>query len=165
MESARDGYRPCVGVVLFDGRGRVFAGRRIDTAPPAWQFPQGGIDRGESAREAGLRELAEEIGTDRAEIIAELPGWLRYDLPPHLAARLWGGRYRGQAQKWLLARFAGVDGDIDLAATADPEFDAWRWMDLGEAARQVVPFKRPVYARLVAAFAPRIAEETGRSPR
>lgn len=155
------GYRPCVGIVLFDAAGRVFAGRRIDTARAAWQLPQGGIDGGESARAAGLRELAEEIGTADARIVAELPGWLTYDLPADLAPRLWGGRYRGQAQKWLLARFTGSDSDIDLAASGAPEFDDWRWMDFAELARGAVPFKRAVYARLLEAFGPRIAREIG----
>ena len=103
------GYRPCVGVVLFNGHGLVFAGRRVDTPGDAWQLPQGGIEAGEAPRAAGLRELAEEIGTDSARIIDELPNWLTYDLPEDLAARIWGGRYRGQAQIWLLARFMGLN--------------------------------------------------------
>ncbi len=155
-----DGYRPCVGVVLFNDHGLVFAGRRIDTAGDAWQLPQGGIDGGEAPGEAGLRELAEETGTDRARIVDELPGWLTYDLPAELAERIWGGRYRGQAQKWLLARFTGRDEDFDLTAAGHAEFDAWRWMDLAEIAVQIVPFKRAVYDRLVEGFAARIARET-----
>ncbi len=153
------GYRPCVGVVLFNDRGLVFAGRRIDTAGKVWQLPQGGIDRGEAPGQAGLRELAEETGADRARIVDELAGWLTYDLPADLARRMWGGRYRGQAQRWLLARFTGSDEDFDLAASGSPEFDAWRWMDLAEIAAQIVPFKRAVYDRLVEAFAARIARE------
>ena len=147
-------------MVLFNDRGLVFAGRRIDTVGDVWQLPQGGIDAGEPPEEAGLRELAEETGTDRARILGALPGWLTYDLPAELAGRMWGGRYRGQAQKWLLARFTGRDEDFDLAACDHPEFDAWRWMDLAEVAAQIVPFKRAVYDRLVGAFAARIACET-----
>ena len=140
--------------MLFNDAGRVFVARRIDT-PDAWQMPQGGIDPGESPRDAGLRELEEEIGTRRAEVVAETAAWLRYDLPPDLLGKVWGGRYRGQEQKWLLCRFTGRDGDIRLE-TAHPEFDAWRWVAADEAARLIVPFKRPIYEAVVAEFAPLI---------
>ena len=155
-----EGYRPCAGIVLFNRDGLVFAGRRTDTSPPAWQFPQGGIDSGESPETAALRELAEETGTDRAVVVEAMGDWLTYDLPGDLAARMWGGRYRGQAQQWFLARFTGEDGDIDIGAGRPPEFDAWRWMPLSDVAAQIVPFKREIYAALVTAFANRIARET-----
>ena len=157
---APEGYRPCAGIVLFNRDGLVFAGRRTDTRPPAWQFPQGGINPDESPEKAALRELAEETGTDRAVIVGSMDGWLTYDLPRDLAARMWGGRYRGQAQKWFLAGFTGEDEDIDIAAGDPPEFDAWRWMTLSDVAAQIVPFKREVYTALVPAFANRIARET-----
>ena len=159
-----EGYRPCAGVVLFNDAGLVFAGRRTDTRPAAWQFPQGGIRPGEAPETAALRELAEETGTDRAFIVQAVDGWLTYDLPGDLRSRIWGGRYRGQAQKWFLARFAGKDGEIDIGAGDPPEFDAWRWMPLSDVAAQIVPFKRDVYAALVAAFAARIARETASGP-
>ena len=159
-----EGYRPCAGVVLFNDGGLVFAGRRTDTSPAAWQFPQGGIRPGETPETAALRELAEETGTDRAVIVQVVDGWLTYDLPGDLRSRIWGGRYRGQAQKWFLARFAGEDGEIDIGAGDPPEFDAWRWMPLSDVAAQIVPFKRDVYAALVAAFAARIARETASCP-
>jgi putative (di)nucleoside polyphosphate hydrolase len=144
-------YRQNVGIMLINGAGKVFVARRLDT-PDAWQMPQGGIDDGESPEQAALRELEEEIGTRKAVILAETRIWLRYDLPPELRGKLWGGQYRGQMQKWFAARFAGRDADIDLA-TAHPEFDAWKWVDPQEAAQLIVPFKRPIYEAVLAEFA------------
>jgi putative (di)nucleoside polyphosphate hydrolase len=151
-------YRPNVGAVLFDARGRVFAARRADLpnaegAPGGWQFPQGGIDAGEDPRGAVLRELAEEIGTDRAEIIGEHPDWLCYDLPPELLGRALGGRFRGQRQRWFALRFLGADADIRLDADPHPEFDAWRWAELQEMPAQAPPFKRAIYEILALSFA------------
>lgn len=143
-------YRPCVGIMLVNAGGKVFVGRRIDT-PDAWQMPQGGIDAGETPREAALRELVEEIGTGAAEVVAETAGWLRYDLPSHLVGKVWKGKYRGQEQKWILARFTGTDGDIDLA-TDHPEFDAWQWVEPDRLAGLIVPFKRQIYEAVVAEF-------------
>lgn len=143
-------YRPCVGIMLLNTDGRVFVAERLD-APGAWQMPQGGIDRGESPAVAAMRELKEEIGTDRAEILAEHPGWLSYDLPAALGGRLWGGRYLGQTQKWFACRFLGNDTDIDLHAH-DAEFGAWRWAAIDDLANLIVDFKRPVYEAVVAEF-------------
>ena len=151
-------YRPNVGAVLFNVAGRVFVARRADL-PNAegeaggWQLPQGGIDHGEDPRAAVLRELAEEIGTDRATIIGEHPEWLVYDLPPHLIGVALGGRYRGQRQRWFALRFTGADSDIRLDADPDPEFDAWRWAELAELPALAVDFKRAIYQTLVASFA------------
>ena len=145
-------YRPCVGVMLIDDAGRAFAAERSDT-PGAWQMPQGGIDPGESPRDAALRELEEEIGTARAEIVAETDGWLTYDLPEHLLGKVWKGKYRGQKQKWFLMRFTGRDADIDIA-TEHPEFSRWQWVDPERLPELIVPFKRPVYDQVVAAFRP-----------
>lgn len=144
-------YRPCVGIMLLNGRGQVFVGRRIDQTVEAWQMPQGGIDAGEDPRDAALRELKEEIGTDRAEILAESRDWLKYDLPANLIGKVWRGRYRGQAQKWFAMRFLGAEADIDID-TEHPEFQAWRWLAMDDLLRHIVPFKYDVYARVVAEF-------------
>ena len=146
------GYRANVGIVLVNPAGEIFVGRRRDT-PDAWQMPQGGIDAGESVRDAAQRELAEEAGTNMAEPVAETPDWLTYELPRRLARRLWGGRYKGQAQKWVLMRFTGTDADIDLFRHKPPEFDAWRWVSTPELLASIVAFKRPVYEQVLAAFA------------
>lgn len=151
-------YRPNVGAVLFGPDGRVLVCRRADLpnaegAPGGWQLPQGGMDDGEDPRVAVMRELAEEIGTDRAEIIGEHPGWLTYDLPPELLGVALGGRYRGQRQKWFALRFLGTDADIRLDADPHPEFDAWRWAELAELPALAVGFKRAIYAELARSFA------------
>jgi putative (di)nucleoside polyphosphate hydrolase len=146
-------YRKGVGAVLFNGDGLVFVGRRIDTAEPAWQLPQGGIKKHETPEQAVLRELAEEVGTARAEILAALPGWLVYDLPESLIGKVWGGKYCGQKQRWFALRFTGTDADIDLAASGKPEFEAWRWVPIGDLPRLAIAFKRALYGEIVAAFA------------
>ncbi len=151
-------YRPNVGAVLFNPQGLVFVARRANfpnAEGPAggWQLPQGGIDPEEDPRVAVLRELAEEIGTDRAEIIGEHPEWLTYDLPPHLVGVALHGRYRGQRQRWFALRFTGEDSDIRLDADPHPEFDAWRWARLAELPMLAVAFKRPIYEILTASFA------------
>ncbi len=145
-------YREGVGAVLFDRRGLVFVGRRIDTTPVAWQLPQGGIDAGETPRQAVVRELTEEVGTDKADILAETRDWLSYDLPVDLADRVWKGRYRGQRQIWFALRLTGTDDDIDLAASKHPEFCDWKWMPLADLPAVIVPFKRPLYEDLVVEF-------------
>ncbi len=145
------GYRPCVGIMLFNGKGQVFVAQRIDSPGPAWQMPQGGIDPGEAPSDAALRELEEEIGTANAEIAAELEEWISYDLPDHLIGKLWGGRYRGQSQKWFAMRFHGADSEIDLD-TKHPEFSSWKWVDPDQLVDLAVPFKRHVYQRLIEAF-------------
>ncbi|QXM23341.1 RNA pyrophosphohydrolase [Elioraea tepida] len=151
-------YRRNVGAVLFNPDGLVLVCRRADLpnaegAPGGWQLPQGGIDDDEDPAEAVLRELAEEIGTDRAEVIEEHPEWLTYDLPPHLIGVALGGRYRGQTQKWFALRFLGRDADIRLDADPNPEFDAWRWTTLDSLPALAVDFKRAIYERLARDFA------------
>ena len=150
-ETPPAGYRLGAGIMLLDPQSRIFVARRIDT-PDAWQMPQGGIDEGEAPRQAALRELAEEIGTDKAKIIAETRGWLRYDLPADLVGKVWGGRYRGQAQKWFAMRFLGQESDIDVA-TAHPEFNAWKWATASELPGLIVSFKRQLYIDVLTEFA------------
>lgn len=151
-------YRPCVGIALANRRGQVFAGKRIDSDLPAWQMPQGGIDEGESPQEAALRELREETGVapDMVTIEARTSEWLRYDLPRELAPKLWKGKYRGQEQLWFLMRFCGSDDFISIE-TEHPEFSEWAWVDTRELVEKIVPFKRDVYARVIAEFGDRLA--------
>lgn len=144
-------YRSGVGIVLLNRDNLVFVGQRIDRTTEAWQMPQGGIDEGEQPVEAALRELEEEIGTDKAVIVAESRDWLTYDLPAELIGKVWRGRYRGQKQKWFAMRFEGDDGDIRLQ-TAHPEFDAFRWVPMPELPSLIVPFKRRLYEDVVAEF-------------
>ena len=149
-------YRPCVGILLVNREGKAWVGRRIDMPPglSAWQMPQGGIDAGETPMQAALRELCEETGTDKAEIVAESRQWLHYDLPDAIRTG-WRRRWRGQKQKWFLMRFAGDDADIDLGRH-EPEFDAWKWVEPAQLPELVVEFKRAVYVALLEEFAPRL---------
>lgn len=146
--------------MLIDAHGRVFVARRNDMISEAWQMPQGGIDEGETPRQAAMRELKEEIGTDAAEIVAETKDWLTYDLPAELVPKIWGGRYRGQKQKWFLLRFTGRDSDIDID-TDHPEFLEWKWAPLESLPELIVPFKRKLYRDLLEEFGPLIRAEAG----
>jgi putative (di)nucleoside polyphosphate hydrolase len=150
-------YRPCVGVMLVNGEGRVFVGQRRDRDHDAWQMPQGGIDKGEAVDAAALRELWEETGVtaDLVRIEARTDAPIPYDLPPEIVPTIWGGKYRGQAQHWVLMRFLGADTDIDIA-TKHPEFSRWRWADPATLVPEIVPFKRAVYERVLATFGDRI---------
>ena len=146
-------YRLGVGLMLFNPAGQVWVGQRLDQpAGAGWQMPQGGIDEGESPEQAALRELAEEIGTDKAEIIAESRNWLTYELPPDLVGVAWKGKYRGQKQKWYALKFLGTDADIDIEAE-HPEFGSWQWADFDRLVELIVPFKRDLYKQITAEFA------------
>ncbi|MBN9545156.1 MAG: RNA pyrophosphohydrolase [Alphaproteobacteria bacterium] len=137
--------------MLLNRQGLIFVGKRIDQTVEGWQMPQGGIDGGEAPRQAAMRELKEEAGTDKAEIIAEMDDWITYDLPAHLVGVAFHGKYRGQRQKWFALRFLGDDNDIDLHAH-EPEFSAWKWLTIEELLHVIVPFKRDSYAKIVTAF-------------
>jgi putative (di)nucleoside polyphosphate hydrolase len=148
-------YRPCVGIALANRDGRLFFGRRMGS-DDSWQMPQGGIDPGETPAAAARRELQEETGISKAEILAESAHWYRYELPPAVAGRALRGRYRGQEQRWFLLLFTGTEKDIDLR-THHQEFSAWRWAEPAEVLARIVDFKRPVYEQVLAEFAPHLA--------
>lgn len=152
-EIAKLPYRRNVGVMLVNAAGGVFVGQRIDNPGPAWQMPQGGIDKGETPRDAALRELTEETGVtaDLVTVERESDGWLAYDLPHDLVPKIWKGRYRGQEQKWYLLRFHGTDDQVRIE-TEHPEFSQWKWCDPADLVDQIVPFKREVYTRLLREF-------------
>ncbi len=151
-------YRPCVGVMLVNRDGLILVGQRIDSEAPAWQMPQGGIDDGEEAEAAALRELREETGIPAhlVTVEAETGGWLTYDLPHHIVPKVWNGRYRGQKQRWFLLRFHGRDDQIDIL-TDHPEFSEWRWIGAGALLDSIVDFKRALYAQVAGSFRDRIS--------
>lgn len=150
-------YRPCAGIMLVNADGRVFVGQRLDRYSEAWQMPQGGIDDGEDAEAAALRELQEETGVDPSlvTIIAQSDAEHLYDLPDELKGKIWGGKYRGQRQKWFLLRFHGTDADVDIA-TEHQEFGDWRWADMNDVEDLIVPFKRELYRAVISEFSPLI---------
>lgn len=149
-------YRLCVGVMMVNDQKQVFVARRIDTKVEAWQMPQGGIDEGETPKQAMFRELEEEIGTNHVEIIAESADWHSYNIPDYLVPKLWNGKYQGQTQKWFLVRFLGDDDKINIQ-TPHPEFSHWRWASPDQLPELIVSFKQELYAKLVEEFAAQLA--------
>jgi putative (di)nucleoside polyphosphate hydrolase len=146
-------YRPCAGIMLLNAQRQVFVGQRFDSRYNAWQMPQGGIDDGEDAEVAAIRELGEETGVapHLVEVIARSTNEHAYDLPPHLMGEMWNGAYRGQRQIWFLMRFLGEDGDINIA-TEHAEFCAWQWVNADRLVDLIVPFKKELYANVIAEF-------------
>jgi len=144
-------YRPGVGILLLNREGLAFVGRRLDQTAEAWQLPQGGIDEGEDAYPAALRELAEETSVRSVELLAESRSWLTYDLPAELVGKVWKGKYRGQKQKWFALRFTGEDAEINVEVPHQ-EFGEWRWLPPRELPHYIVPFKRALYLELVEEF-------------
>lgn len=153
-------YRRGVGVVLLNDEGQVFVAQRNDTEEPAWQMPQGGIDKGEDPYAAAQRELEEETGVTSASLIAETQDWLRYDLPSDLQAKMWKGRYRGQEQKWYLMQFTGTEDEISLD-TEHPEFSAWKWADFHDLPEMIIGFKKTLYVQIVDAFSDTVSQLKG----
>lgn len=151
-------YRPCAGIMLLNRDGKVFVGQRIDAMVEAWQMPQGGIDDGEDAETAALRELGEETGIapDKVTLIAAATEELYYDLPEELVGKIWKGKWRGQRQCWFLYRFLGDDADVNIA-TAHQEFKAWDWIAPETLPDVIVPFKQQLYREVLAAFEPHLA--------
>ena len=154
-------YRPCAGLAVFNRAGRVFIGRRIDGPEHVdnihvWQMPQGGIDPGEDPWPAALRELHEETNIRSVEKLGEIQEWLVYDIPREIVGQAWGGKYRGQTQKWYALRFTGDDREVDILTPGggahEPEFIAWRWEHIERLPELVVPFKRATYERVVHEF-------------
>lgn len=151
-------YRNGVGICLINNQGLVFCAERRDKRG-AWQMPQGGIQKGEDPSLAVFREMKEEVGTDRGEILARHPEVLRYEFPDYLQYRngVFRGKYRGQEQIWFAVRYMGQDSDINLTSEYEaelPEFISWRWANLEETPSLIVDFKRPVYERVVETFLP-----------
>jgi putative (di)nucleoside polyphosphate hydrolase len=144
-------YRPGVGMMIINSDNKIFVGKRVDTKVIAWQMPQGGIVPGETPSVAALREMSEEIGSNKGYIIAESKYWYSYDVPAFLIPKLWNGNFRGQKQRWFLIRFTGTNEDINVN-TKDPEFDEWRWTSLDELLSIIIPFKRKLYQAIVREF-------------
>lgn len=144
-------YRLGVGMMLVNKEGKVFVGKRIDTSSEAWQMPQGGVDEGEATTTAAFRELHEEVGTQEAVIVAQSADYYYYDLPDELVPKVWGGKFRGQKQKWFVFLFEGNDSDININ-TEDPEFCEWKWVDPEELPNVIVPFKKDIYSAILNEF-------------
>ncbi|MFZ1815016.1 MAG: RNA pyrophosphohydrolase [Rhizobiaceae bacterium] len=156
-------YRQCVGVMVLNSSGKVWVGHRIarpgdegEGSSKLWQMPQGGIDKGEEAHAAALRELWEETGMKTVSLLGEASDWINYDLPEPLLGIALKGKYRGQAQKWFAFRFEGEESEIAINPPPGghtAEFDRWEWIDMAELPDRIIPFKRQVYERVVAVFA------------
>jgi putative (di)nucleoside polyphosphate hydrolase len=160
----QDGFRPNVGIILLNQKNQVFWGRRIRAH--SWQFPQGGIDRGETPEQAMVRELHEEIGLlpGHVRVVARTRGWLRYEVPEKFIRRDARGYYKGQKQIWFLLQLVGHDGDLNLRATDHPEFDAWCWSDYWVPLEAVIEFKRGVYEMALAELARYLPRHQVRHP-
>ncbi|KLT22819.1 (di)nucleoside polyphosphate hydrolase [Wolbachia endosymbiont of Armadillidium vulgare str. wVulC] len=144
-------YRPCVGIMLFNKQGNVFIGKRFDS-DSYWQMPQGGIDDGEELKQAALRELLEEVGTDKVEVVTKNKEWIHYNLPEEIIPTCWNGRYSGQKQRWFLMKFYGEDKDININYTDHPEFKEWRWQNVDDLVASAIPFKKEVYKTVIEEF-------------
>ena len=146
-------YRSGVGIMLLNTERRILMGKRIGVESRAWQMPQGGIDECEDPQSAAVRELLEEVGTDKIEILGVSKSWLRYDLPGNMAATSWNGKYKGQRQKWFAMMFTGLDSDINLYTSGHPEFEEWAWMEPEKCLQEIIDFKKLLYRSVFKEFA------------
>ena len=145
-------YRKCVGMMILNSNKEILVGRRLDHPSGYWQMPQGGIDDNENPKEAVWREMLEEIGTNKAELIKISNQWINYDIPSETLKTLpWGDIYIGQTQKWFAFLFLGEDNDINVG-TDNPEFSEWKWTRMDSIVDSIVPFKRDVYAKILKEF-------------
>lgn len=144
-------FRPGVGMMILNKDNKVFVGKRLDTKTDRWQMPQGGIDLGETPSKAAFREMEEEIGSNKGNIIAESKYWYSYRIPSNVSHKLWNGQYCGQKQKWFLIRFCGKDEDINIK-TELPEFEDWMWVDIDQLLSLIIPFKKKLYKQVIEEF-------------
>ena len=151
MDCSQLPYRMGVGIMLINKQGQVFVGKRIDTSSEEWQMPQGGIDAGEDELTAALREMEEEVGTGNASLIYESKDYYYYDLPDELIPKVWGGKFRGQKQRWFAFLFEGDDAQINLQ-TQHPEFCKWQWIEANQLPEVIVPFKKDIYSAILKEF-------------
>ena len=139
--------RSGVGIVLLNNKNKVLVGKRLDNPKDFWQMPQGGIDINEDYLDAAKRELEEETSIKSVELIKELDGWLKYDLPEELVGKDWKGKYSGQKQKWFIMKFLGNDSEININ-TPNPEFLDWKWVEIDKITDLVVDFKLNIYKEI-----------------
>jgi len=145
-------YRRCVGIMIINKEKKILVGKRIDHPSGFWQMPQGGIDENENPEEAVRREMMEEIGTNKAELIKVSSQWINYNIPLETLKTLpWGNKYIGQSQKWFVFKFTGQDSDINVD-TKNPEFSEWKWAKMDSIIDNIVPFKRDVYSKILEEF-------------
>ncbi|WCR53235.1 MAG: RNA pyrophosphohydrolase [Wolbachia endosymbiont of Ctenocephalides orientis wCori] len=151
MTKQKGEYRPCVGIMLLNRKRDVFVGKPFHS-DAHWQMPQGGIDDGEELEQAALRELMEEVGTNKVETIAKNKDWIYYDLPEGIILQCWNGKYSGQKQRWFLMKFYGEDTDINIHYTDHPEFKEWRWQSINNLVESAISFKKQVYKAVIEEF-------------
>lgn len=144
-------YRPCVGIFLINADKKIFVGERLDN-PGSWQMPQGGINDSEDIVDAAFREMREETGTDKAEVLRVSETVYTYDLPHHLLGKLWQGRYKGQEQRWVALKFTGEEREITLYDGVHPEFMNYQWVHIDNVCDYIVPFKQETYKSVLEEF-------------
>ncbi len=137
-----------VGVIILNNENKVFVGKRKDNPVNKWQMPQGGVEKGESYLSAMKRELYEETSIKSIDILREIDGFFEYELPKNLVGIIWKGKFRGQKQKWFIAKFIGDEKEINLQ-TRNPEFIEWKWIIPDDLPKTIVDFKKKMYVELL----------------